>query len=126
MLTCNVQRWFMICMGILAFIMFFLRFVVFTIFESPKYLMGRGRDEDAVKVVHEVARRNGKTSSLTVEDLQVHERGGQQQQTDAKAALSRKLQKLNLTHVRALFASPKLAISTSMIMAIWGFIGLGG
>jgi hypothetical protein len=41
---------------------FFLRFVVFTIFESPKFLMGKGRDEDAVKIVHEVARRNGKTS----------------------------------------------------------------
>ncbi|CAF9935636.1 MAG: hypothetical protein HETSPECPRED_009853 [Heterodermia speciosa] len=116
-------RWFMICMGMLAMIMFFLRFVAFTIFESPKYLMGRGKDEEAVRVVHEVARRNGKTSNLSLADLQVHERGGQQH-TDAKAALSRKLQKLNLTHVRALFANPKLAISTSMIMAIWGFIGL--
>ena len=42
---------------------FFLRFVVFTIYESPKFLMGKGRDEDAVMVVHEVARRNGKTSN---------------------------------------------------------------
>lgn len=117
-------RWFMICMGMLAMIMFFLRFVVFTIFESPKYLMGRGRDADAVRVVHEVARRNGKSSSLILSDLQIHEQGSTQQHTDAAAALSRKLQKLHLTHVRALFANPKLAISTSMIMAIWGFIGL--
>ena len=116
-------RWFMMCMGIMALFMFFLRFVCFTLYESPKYLMGRGRDEDAVRIVHEVARRNGKTSSLSIEDLQIYDQGGQLH-TDAKAALSRKLQKLNLTHVRALFASPKLAISTSMIMTIWGFIGL--
>ena len=33
------------------FILWFIRFFVFTMYESPKYLMGRGRDEDAVKVV---------------------------------------------------------------------------
>lgn len=42
---------------------FLIRFVLFTIYESPKYLMGKGRDEDAVRIVHEVARRNGKTSN---------------------------------------------------------------
>jgi len=31
---------------------------------------------------------------------------------------------VNLTHVRALFAGKKLAFSTSMIMAVWGLIGL--
>jgi MFS family permease len=55
-------RYFVIVMGGISMIEFFLRFVVFTIFESPKFLMGKGRDEDAVKIVHEVARRNGKTS----------------------------------------------------------------
>ena len=53
----------MITMGGIAMIMFFIRFVCFTIYESPKYLMGKGRDEDAVRIVHEVARRNGKTSN---------------------------------------------------------------
>ena len=116
-------RYFMIAMGCLAMLMFFIRFVLFTVFESPKFLMGRGKDEDAVRVIHEVAKRNGKTSSLTIDDLRVHESLGQQN-TDASAALARKLEKLNLTHVRALFASPKLAISTSLIILIWGFIGL--
>ena len=117
-------RYFMIAIGGMAMIMFFIRFICFTLYESPKYLMGRGKDEEAVRVVHEVARRNGKTSSLTLADLQVHERLGQQN-TDAAAALSRKLEKLNLTHVRALFAGPRLAISTSLIMLVWAFIGLG-
>ena len=55
-------RYFVIAMGGISMIAFFIRFVCFTVFESPKYLMGKGQDEEAVRVVHEVARRNGKTS----------------------------------------------------------------
>ena len=111
-------------MGLMAMVMFCCRFFLFTLYESPKFLMGRGKDEEAVRVVHEVARRNGKTSNLTLADLEVFNQVGQQG-TDASAALKRKLEKVNLTHVRALFASPKLAWSTSLIMLIWAFIGLG-
>jgi MFS family permease len=50
--------------------------------------------------------------------------GGTQQQTDAAAQLKRELEKLNFTHVKALFATPKLAFSTALIMLIWAFIGL--
>jgi hypothetical protein len=114
-------------MGGVALIMFIIRFVFFTIFESPKFLMGKGKDEDAVRVVHEVARRNGKTSTLTIEDLQACNNLGRtaQQQTTAVAAVKRNLQRLNSSHIRALFATKKLAFSTSMITVVWAFIGLG-
>lgn len=105
-------------------IMFVVRFVFFTIYESPKYLMGKGRDEDAVKVVHEVARRNKTTSSLTIETLRACEPQGGAQHTDAAAAIKRRLEKFNLTHVRALFQTRKLAMSTGLIMVVWAFIGL--
>lgn len=114
----------MIAMGGLAMIMFCCRFFFFHLYESPKFLMGRGKDDEAVRVVHEVARINGKTSDLTLADLEVFNRAGRQG-TDAEAVLKRKLEKVNLTHVRALFASPQLAWSTSLIMTIWAFIGLG-
>ena len=114
----------MIAMGLMAMIMFCCRFFFFTLYESPKFLMGRGKDEDAVRVVHEVARRNGKTTALPVADLEVFKHAGEEG-VDATAALKRKLEKVNLTHVRALFATPKLAWSTSLIMLIWAFIGLG-
>jgi len=61
---------------------------------------------------------------LTLEGLKVHEHLGQQN-TDAAAALSRKLEKLNLTHVRTLFSNTKLALSTTLIIWVWAFIGLG-
>ena len=115
----------MIAMGGLAMIMFCCRFFLFTLYESPKFLMGRGKDGKAVEVVHEVARRNGTTTSLTIVDLEVFDQQNEHQGTDAAAVLKRRLSKLNLTHVRALFATPKLAWSTSLIMTIWAFIGLG-
>jgi len=55
-------RYFVIAMGGISMVEFFIRFALFTVYESPKYLMGKGRDEDAVRIVHEVARRNGKIS----------------------------------------------------------------
>lgn len=125
-------RYFMIAMGGLSMVMFFVRFVCFTIYESPKYLMSRGRDAEAVAVVHEVARRNGKTSDLTLEDLTQYDQlanagdnGIQAQQTSATAALQRNLEKVKLTHVRSLFSTVRLGVSTFMVTTIWAFIGLG-
>ncbi|KAF2198518.1 major facilitator superfamily transporter [Delitschia confertaspora ATCC 74209] len=121
-------RYFMITIGGIALIMFFLRFVCFTIYESPKYLMGKGRDADAVKIVHEVARRNGKTSTLTLEDLQVFDsllESPIAQRPAASTAIRRNLEKVNFAHIKALFATRKLAFSTSLITLIWAFIGLG-
>jgi hypothetical protein len=116
-------------MGGVALLMFVGRFVFFTIFESPKFLMGKGKDSEAVRIVHEVARRNGKESSLTLEELESCNNyalpGTAQQQSTATAAVKRNLQKLNSSHIKALFASKKLAFSTSTITLVWAFIGLG-
>lgn len=117
-------RYFVITMGGLTLLMFAVRFLLFTIFESPKYLMGKGRDEDAVRVIHEVARRNGKATDLTIEDLRACEPEGYVAQTDATAAVKRRLEKFDLSHVRSLFCTRWIALSTGLIMAIWGLIGL--
>ncbi|KAL8946379.1 MAG: hypothetical protein Q9183_007915, partial [Haloplaca sp. 2 TL-2023] len=85
-------RWFLITMGGFAMICFILRFVVFTLYESPKFLMGKGKDAEAVAVVHKVAHKNGKTSSLSIDDLLVYDRNDQHQGTDTAAALKRKLE----------------------------------
>ncbi|KAF2668163.1 MFS general substrate transporter [Microthyrium microscopicum] len=120
-------RYFVIVMGGISIIEFIVRFGFFTVFESPKFWMGKGNDEEAVRIVHEVARRNGKTSELRVEDLrslgEIH--GIHQGESAATAAIQRRLEKVNLSHVKALFATRTLALSTSLIMAVWAFIGLG-
>jgi len=124
-------RYFVITMGGVALIMFGIRFIAFSIFESPKFHMGKGRDEKAVEIVHEVARRNGKTSRLTIDDLRVceglsgdEEGGGGRMATDNAAAIKRRLAAFKGDHVKALFATKKLAFSTSAIMLVWAFIGL--
>lgn len=62
-------RWFAIAMGGISLVEFFIRFACFTVFESPKYLMGKGLDSEAVRIVHEVARRNRKTSNRSSSPL---------------------------------------------------------
>lgn len=90
--------------------------------------MGKGKDAEAVRIVHEVARRNGKTSNLTLEDLQACEAlaapgTSTHAATTATAAVKRKLEKLDASHVKALFSTRKMAFSTSLITMIWAFIG---
>jgi MFS family permease len=117
-------RWFMVAMGGMSMAMFIVRFFVFELFESPKFLMGKGRDEEAVAVVLEVARRNGKVSSLTIGDLRRYDSEGSVD-TGTKAALKRNAESLSLEHVRPLFATPNIAYSTTLIILVWAFLGLG-
>ncbi|KAJ1030522.1 hypothetical protein NDA16_001431 [Ustilago loliicola] len=46
-----------------------LLFWVYPIPESPKYLIGKGRDEEALEVIKFIAAQNGKTTTLTLEQL---------------------------------------------------------
>ena len=120
----------MYTMGGLMLLCFCLRFFVFHLYESPKYLMGRGRDAEAVEVIHKVARYNGRTSSLTLEMLQEAERavlgdkpravGAPALDTSARAAMMRKLSAFSGEHVQSLFATRKLAYSTSLLIILWG------
>ncbi|GLB38811.1 putative sugar (and other) transporter [Lyophyllum shimeji] len=121
-------RYFLFTMGGLMFILWCIRFFLFKLYESPKYLMGRGRDEAAVEVVHRVAELNGRTSTLTVEDLRqaAGAAGGERREVDAsaKGAVRRQLEKFGTGHVRSLFATRKLAYSTGLLITLWAFIGL--
>jgi len=81
-------------------VMWFFRFFVFNVQESPKYLMGRGRDEEAVASAHRVAAINGKSSNLTVAHLKEAEilvggsnQDGAKMDTSAKAVAMRKLRR---------------------------------
>lgn len=107
--------------------LFFIRFFLFNLYESPKYLMGRGREKEAVEVVHKVAAYNGKTSNLSLHDLErpgaygVHDDLPEAlHDTSAIAAIRRQLRKFSGDHIRALFATRKLAWSTSLLIVIWG------
>ena len=101
-----------------------IRFFLFKLYESPKYLMGKGADDKAVEVVHHVAAYNGKTSHLSPEDL-ASTGSLQKQNVGGGAALRRNLTKLDSNHVKSLFATRKLAWSTSLLVALWGRLTTG-
>jgi Major Facilitator Superfamily len=102
---------------------------LFHLKETPKYLLGRERDEDAVEVVQKVAARNGKETWLKVEDLQridieLTQSAPPVLDSPAKAILKRKLAKFEPRKVKALFCTPKMAISTTLILIVWSMVGM--
>ena len=97
-------------------------FSLVKLFESPKYLMGRGKDSEAVEVVHQVARRNGKTSTLTLHALQSigsHGDNGRSKYTSL-GIVKETLGIFDTKHLRPLFATRRLAWSTSLLIVLWG------
>lgn len=59
--------WFLL--GAVTFFMWIARFWVYPIPESPKFLIGKGRDEEALEVIKFIAAQNGKSTTLTLEQL---------------------------------------------------------
>ena len=119
-------------------LLWILRFFVFHLYESPKYLMGRGRDEEAIEVLQKVAAYNRKETTLTVEILkEAGRRAGAEKgdsdslvkdaeraevgfDTSAYGAITRKFSKFDSGHVKPLFATRKLAYSTTLLIILWG------
>jgi hypothetical protein len=111
-------------MGGLMLALWAIRFFAFTLHESPKYLMGKGKHDEAVDVVHKVAAYNKKTSSLVVQDLQILDRlldGTGKTITDNGGRSSMGTVSLtDMNHIKPLFATRTLAYSTSLLIALWG------
>lgn len=126
-------RYFLVAMGGVTLLMFLVRALCFTVFESPKFHMGQGDDAKAVWVVHEVARRNGRAElcTLRVADLEACEPAGHivvaphdVSRASASAAVQRHLEDVSVAKMAALFATRRLALSTGVIMSVWALVGL--
>lgn len=116
-------------------VLWVIRFFVFKLYESPKYLMGRGRDQEAVDVVHSIARYNGVHSSLGIEELRNAELVGavdgtvvtEEKEPEGNyttGVIRQHLSKFDSNHLYPLFATRKLAYSTSLLIILWALIGL--
>ena len=133
----------MFTLGGFTLLLWGVRFSFFRFDESPRYLIGRGRDEQAVAIIRKIAEFNGKADrcTLTVEDLQ---KAGQEDPTKASPGHGGRLaatvpevtdvekergyssisSRFSGSHVKPLFATKKMAWSTSLLIVIWGTIGL--
>lgn len=130
----------MFTLGGFTLLLWFIRFFVFRFYESPRYLIARGRDEEAVEVIHKIAKFNGKADqrTITVRDLQnavqestkesafpsLHSGGEVHNVAGKKRWLSSGGSHFSGSHIKALFATRKMAWSTSLLIVIWGTIGL--
>ncbi|GLB44762.1 putative major facilitator superfamily protein [Lyophyllum shimeji] len=111
-------------LGALTFIMFVMRFALFDLQESSKYLVAKGRDEEAIAVLRHIAARNGKTISLTLEQFSAVEGGKQYVPKSTFETIKGAFSSFSLSHVRPLFASRRLAVNSSITILLWGLLGL--
>ncbi|EFX04075.1 sugar transporter [Grosmannia clavigera kw1407] len=74
--TSSGWRRFVTTIGLLTFAMFLIRFFVFRLFESPKFLLSQDRQAEAVAVIHGLAHRNGTKTWLTGDILDAVAHGG--------------------------------------------------
>ncbi|KAL3479047.1 major facilitator superfamily domain-containing protein [Aspergillus californicus] len=124
-------RYFLFTMGGLTLVMGVTRLFVFSLLESPKYLMGKGEHYQAVAVVHEVARRNKKSCNLTVDELHdCTDNGEDERDPHHRRGLSLanqlriRLEPLALSRIYSLFSTQRRSWATGLMIAIWALVGI--
>ncbi|KAH6886169.1 major facilitator superfamily domain-containing protein [Thelonectria olida] len=117
--------------GGLTLAMFLMRFL-FRIYETPKYLLGKGLDKQAVEVVQKIAARNKTTTWLTIShfeaiDAEIRLANGDETagpSTGSRTIIKKNLDKFTPRKIKALFSTPRLALSTSLMLFLWCSIGM--
>lgn len=110
-------RYLVLTLGAITFAMFLCRFFLFTLYESPKFLVSRGRQSEAVAAVHGIAHKNRTTTWLTEEIL--NEIGGYPEEQNEKQSLStgqiisRSLERFSVQQIKPLFRTKRLAVSST-------------
>jgi len=121
-------RYLVYTMGTMTFVMFLARFLLFHLFESPKFLLSRGRQAEAVAVVHGMAYKNRVRTWLT-EDI-LNEIGGdpkvaQVDKLTTTEILKRKLSSFSTERIGPLFHTKELGMTTVLLWFSWLTIGIG-
>lgn len=109
-------RYLTFTLGGLTLLMFGCRFFLFHLYESPKYLLSRGRQEDAVRTVHAIAFKNRSKTWLTVDIL--NEIGGRpdeapEQKLSNVEIIKRALSKFSGQRIGPLFSTKRLGFTST-------------
>ncbi|KAF2833534.1 MFS general substrate transporter [Ophiobolus disseminans] len=121
-------RYFILTLGAITFVMFIARFFFFHLYESPKFLLSRGRQAEAVATVYGIAHYNKTTTWLT-EDI-LNYVGGNADATGEDVKLSvlqivkRSLGRFSMKRFSALFQNKKLGITILLLWFQWTTIGM--
>lgn len=108
----------MYTMGVMIFALSIARVTVIRLRETPKFLLGQGKDEEVVHNLRELAASYNRPCSLTVEQL---EACGVVSSAHSSSKFS--FDEFWI-HIRSLFLTKKLALSTILIWLSWSMIGL--
>lgn len=113
-------RYQCIVLGAMTLTIFFLRFFVFRFYESPKFLLSKGREAEAIEVLHKIAKFNkAPPPTLTIEDFAAIDReDGQSGATNTATAKHVVRNFINsLKHLKGLFNN-KLQSLIFVLLAI--------
>lgn len=109
--------WF--TLGALVFVMSVLRVTVVRLKETPKYLLGQGKDREVVAVLEWLATKYNRPCSLTYEKLAACGDVGTTTSKKGKWSFGELM-----VHLRGLFLTKKMGLNTSLIWFSWLLIGL--
>jgi MFS family permease len=129
-------RKFVMTIGVITFVMFIVRFFIFHLFESPKYLLSKGRQAEAVAVVHGIAYRNKAKTWLTeeimdavvdddVRDISLPRRRSSLAPLSTTNVLKARLAAFSGERIRPLFKNRQLGLATILVWFAWATIGMG-
>lgn len=105
--------------GALVLAMSIARVTVVRLKETPKYLLGAGEDAKLIETLRSLSERYGRPCSLTLDQL---EACGVVRSTHSGKHFS--LVGESLVHLRGLFATRQMGVSTFLIWFSWTLIGL--
>lgn len=96
------------------------RIFVIRLKETPKYLVGEGKDAEAVEILQGIATKYNRPCSLTLESLQAC--GA----LTTRASLGKSKWGFGTigVHLKGLYATKRIGVSTSLIWLSWTLIGL--
>lgn len=105
--------------GSLVLVMSILRVTIIQLKETPKFLVGEGRDAECVETLQFIAKKYNRPCSLTLELMQEcgtvdRARGGKSKWGFGEVGM----------HLRGLYATKRIGISTTLIWLSWTLIGL--
>ncbi|MCJ1450161.1 hypothetical protein MMC28_000490 [Mycoblastus sanguinarius] len=110
--------------GSLVFVMSILRLTVIRLKETPKFLVGEGRDADVVETLQFIAHKYNRPCSLTLERLHACGITGQGRALGTGDRKKRYFFTEVGMHLRGLYMTRKIGFSTTMIWFSWTLIGL--
>jgi hypothetical protein len=106
--------------GALVFVMSILRITIIRLKETPKFLVGEGRDAECIETLQFIANKYNRPCSISIEAMEacgtVETRASQGKSKWGLGGV--------WSHVQGLYSTKRIGISTSLIWLSWTLIGL--